>query len=910
MSFRQIDSANDALSVRKTRPTSDRDVSNMRPPSGQLGALSPPREESADEDRDVHPALRTSSPLKSSLKSSASKLRPDLHLSKGASEDEDALFTDNIITPPPPPRSPDRLSSGISPVKKQFEPLQSQAPYPISSSTYSIETRWPKNHQIKPRGTPTPTGPYNSEYDYPRQRDTSSQAPKAREEKNYSRQRASPTRSENNSPEYDQPRSRASPNRSETYSPEYSQTETPRVGYSHSQRRAPRAPAERLATTHKPGYDVPRPRSSPTSGDPSRPRTEYGIEYSPNESSHRLTSASSSKNGQRSTAPMTLNQVDGSPDSTPPQLATGLDPMIAFQPGMKILRAPSTMRSQPRSSHVDSDVTPAKLRSSVWRTSSRGSGDSVAMAHYEPMKASDSGSKPEKVAPDQMDGAADILITVPSSRSSVRDLRGEFEKRRVRDSQASSLPVSKSRIQPRAAVNKKNGQGKKPSWATPHKSSPKSTFTGRRGVRPCASRVMGLAAMFDTAAKASPYLPTPGGVVQQKRRETAGVVSPYTSNPSPHAPAQSMTSVSTPVSLLSPRRLSIHLSAAGSSGKKSLIPRLHNQSATPSTGKMERRVTPVSVVPRHDESRVSITISHKPSRMFTPSRLPVKKRVSPHEPPSLPQLDGLSSTKQSVLQLNAQQEIPPVGYYSCPIPQTKAIGGRREIPQLSQHSTSSRYSEERGHSRELSSLGPALSRVRSASSLRELIRSLRSELSSKNEDCAQLRFELEESRKMREVNEILLREDVDRGREETQKWRRRAEKAEKKLDKYEALAMQIKEARDRGPGRSGYRRGQQGNTADDYSFMSGSDQLTNSDRAASQPLTARMNQSVRRTPPVGANSANSMGTCDGFSECSSSTVVRTHVGPDENGPASGGGLWSAVDELVVFASPGLLDEPL
>lgn len=882
----------------------------MRPASGQLGALSPPREESAEENREVHPALRVTTPLKSSLKSSSSKIRPDASASRDASGDEEALSTDNGMTPPPPPRSPDRTASGISPVKKQLDSAQTQPRQQHSSSTYSSEARRPDYDPSRSRATPTPTGTYRSDYDYPRI--TPSRGPTIRSELGYARQRASPTRSETSyNAEYDQPRLRASPTRSESYSPEYNQDETPRAGQVQMPQRQTLSPAARLATTYKPGYDLPRPRSSPASGELSKPKTEYGVDYAGNECSHRCTSVSSFTNDQRSSYPRALTQVDGSPDRNSQQLPSDLDSMLTYQPGpgsgMKVLRAPSTMRSQPKMSHVDPDVTTAKLRSSVWRTSSRGSADSVVLADYEPVKDTGSGSKPERAAPDQMDGAADYNVSVPSSRGSFMDLRGEFEKRGIRDSQPSSLPVSKRRAQPRAVLVKKNGPTKKASWAGSHKSSPKSTFTGRIGVRPRASRVMGLAAMFDTAAKASPFIPTPGGALIKKRSETASVISPYTSNPSPRASVHSMTSVSTPVSLMSPTRLSIHLSPTGSNGKKSMIPRLQNPSATYSAGKAARHIT-AKPVPRDEESRI---ISATASRLFTPSRLPVKKKVSNCNLPSLPQFDGVSSAKQSVLKLNAQLEIRPGGHHSSPMPQTKTVGGGRGIPQLSQHSSSSSSSDERQHSRESTCISPTLSRVRSASSLRDQIRSLRTDLSSTTEECNYLRGELEDTRKKKEVNEILLREDLDRAKADAQRWRRRAERAEKKVEKYERLAMQIKDARDHGAGRQSYRREQQGDAADDFSFTSGSDKLTTiSDRAGSQPLTARMNQSVRRTPTVGANGANSMGTGDGFSECSSSTVVRTHVTPDENGLVSGGGLWTAVDELVDFASPGLLDEPV
>lgn len=878
MSFRQIDSTNDALSVRKTRPISARNVSNALTSSGPRGALSPPREESADEEREVHPAMRLRTPLKSSLKSSNSRCS-NLPNRRDQLSDKNTTPGGNNATPPPPPRSTSRVASGISPIKKHFETLEAQHRQRVPSPTHSSATRIPDHGQLRSRATPAPTGSHRPEYEQLQQRATPASTQTSSTGNDQSMQCATPPRSEAHSSECEEPRPEANPTLIGTPKAEYDENRC------------------RENTTRSKGYrsdyEQSKQRSTPISTETFKARTEYETQYAAAESPHRCTSVSSSTKEPRSAGPRALTQVDGSPERDLNQPSCNLDSMNEYQagPGVKILKAPSTMRSQPKMSYVDPEIAASKLRSSVWRTSSRNSADSASLSENELVKKAKSVSKPETTAPNQMDGAVDFIASVPSSRGSFIDLRGEFERRAVRDNQTSSLPVFKSRSQPRAVLTKINGQERKSSWASPRKPSPNCTSQGR--VKPGANKVMGLAAMFDTAAKASPLFPTLGGAIQERRRETAGVISPYTSNPSPRASLQSVTSVSTPISLMSPTRLSIHICTPGeSSGRKCMIPRLQHPSAMHSAGRTETYVCPISA--SRNDSRVSVKSSNNPSRLSTPSRLPVKKKLSDNESPRLPQFDGLSGTKQSLLKLTAQQEIRPVGFHSSPVPQIS--GGYSGIPRLSQQSISSRYSDEIGLSKELNSRSLTPSRGRNASSLRDQIRSLRTELSAKNEDCAQLRLELEESRKMKEVNEILLREDLDRARSDTQRWRRRAERAEKKVDKYERLAMQIKDARE-------YRE-QQRPCTDDYSFMSGSDHLTISDRAVSQPLTTRMNQSIRRTPPVGIDGASSSGAGDSFSECSGSTVVRNMVASDENGPAGVNGLWSVVDELIDFASPG------
>lgn len=841
MSFRQIDSNNDALSVRKTRPASTRNVSSTRPASGHLGALSPPREESAGED-DVHPAMRSLTPLKSSLKSPNTKALPEVQKRRDPISDENTCSESGQTYPPPRSQSPSRIASGISPIKKHFESLEAQPHHQAPPPNHASDTHHTGYNQARSPAAPSSTWNSRPEYDHPHYRTNPASIEISSTGNGKTRPKSDPSLSESLRTDYIEPPYRAKPSRRDSY---------------------------------KSRYDQSRPRPTLSSTKTAEPRSENRKEHVGSQRTRRRASASPLKGDPRSTASRALDQVDGSPERDSQQAVPFSNLMMAYQtgPGVKILKAPSTMRSQPKMSHVDPPIA-------------------------EPMKKPSSGSNPGNAARDQMDGAVDFVIPAPSSRSSVTDLKGEFEGRNSRNCETPSFPLLKSRSHPRAVLTKKKGMDRQSSLATPRKASPKPTLTGKLGVRPGANKVLGLAAIFDTAAQASPFVPTPGGSIQKKSRETARVISPYTSNPSPRASLQSLTSVSTPVSLMSPTRLSIHISTpAPSNGKKSMIPRLQDASANQKSFQTVRHMSSTSVLQR-DASQFSSKSSYIPSRLSTPSRLPVKKNISTNESPALPQFDGLSGTRKCLLKLTAQQEIHPVGFKSSPIPHV--YGGYNSPPRLSQQSTSSRYSDETALNRDSTALDLNLNQGCSASSLRDQIRSLRVELSAKNEDCAQLRLELEESRKMKEVSEILLREDLDRAKSDTQRWRRRAETAEKRIDKYERLAVQIKEARDHELNRDEYR-------ADEYSFISGSDHLT-TDRAASQPLTARMNQSVRRTLPICANGASSLGAGDSFSECSGSTVVRNAVATDENGPVGGSGLWRAVDELVDFACPALLEE--
>lgn len=613
-------------------------------------------------------------------------------------------------------------------------------------------------------------------------------------------------------------------------------------------------------------------------------------------------SRATSRDWKTSGAPKNMTQVDGSPER--PQPSCDLDPMVAYQvgPSFKVLKAPSTMRSQPKMSHVDPEAVPTKLRSSVWRTSSRGSATSGHECDNEQVDNQHFDIRRDNIVPDQIDGAGDFGPSSISCRLSLRDLKEDMVKRREA---ASLLPVAKSR--PHGLdLQSKPIQTTSPSFRG---AFAKPSLTNQAEMTPSVSKVRGLAAMFDTVAKTSPFVPTPGGVMQKKRRETARVVSPYTSNPSPRASLQTVTSVSTPVSLMSPSKNSISLlCAADSIGKRPSGP-LTNTPKPPlkdcsdKTDETDKQLRPPHS--RQNKSRRFGASSSFPSGIPTPSRLSGNKRDSGGESALLPQLDGSTKALKSPLRFTPQHEIRPTGYSPSAIPHITNDGSLKCLPRLPQYSMESFYSDDDVAEQEknLLSPSPSPSRSRNPSSLRDRIRSLRSELSAKNEDCAQLRLEFEEFRKTKEVSEILLKEDLDRARAEVMKWRRRAEMAERKIEKVERLAARIEDERQFGRGCE---------QAQDYSFLSGSDHLDIAEHSL-QPLTARMNQSVRRTPQADDNCVDLSSSIGGaLSDCSENTILRNITGTSRSGGsvANGSRLSSAVDELLDFASPGLANEPL
>lgn len=571
--------------------------------------------------------------------------------------------------------------------------------------------------------------------------------------------------------------------------------------------------------------------------------------------------------------PKNMTQVDGSPARSYREL----EPTVASS--FKVLKAPSTMRSQPKTSHVDPGAAPTKFRSSIWRASSRESATSGNECDDEQVNDQLSEIKRDTLTINQMDGARECGPLSLSCRPSFRDLKKEDSWRR--NEMASSLPVPKSR----------------PHASDVQLKQPEGTLS--------ASKVRGLAAMFDTAAKASPFVPTPGGAVQKKRRETARIISPYTSNASPRVSAQTATSVSTPACLMSPSKISVGLlGATDSIGKRSLIPRTPNlllKDNRDKTDAIEKHTG--SAQNGWNGSCLSGTSSTLPSRIPTPSRLPGKMKEFRGEP-TLPQLDGSAKSSHAPLRLTPQHATRPTGYSPSAIPQLTNGFRVGRLPRLPQHSTESFYSDDNimEHSKGLSLSSPRPIPSRNPSSLRERIRSLRSELSAKNEDCAQLRLEFEEFRKTKEVGEILLRENLDRARGEAAKWRRRAEKAERKVENFEILAARIQYER---------QLGRNGDPTRKYSFLSGSDHLDITEPSL-QPLTAKMNQSVRRTPQLDENCADPSNPIGGgVSDCSENTILRNITGTTSQGDGSvGSQIWGAVDDLVDFASPGLADECL
>lgn len=593
--------------------------------------------------------------------------------------------------------------------------------------------------------------------------------------------------------------------------------------------------------------------------------------------------------------PKPTNQVDlGEPPgkNLKPTFSCDLDSMTAYAvvPGSKILSGTSTMRYQPKTSHTDST---AELKNAG------SSSQSLKSTHEkEDSKAERLTTGPKHiVTPDQMDGAADIVLAGNLCRGSFRDLKNQFEGRQIAIHRPSSYPIWKSRSKANLLQhNDVHVQDQKPPMVTPRKASPVSAISGRGDLKRGAGKVMDLAAKFDSAAKASPLMPNVESVDYKHRREAAGLVSPYTSNPSP---LQSISSVSTPASLMCQSRDTMLLpSATIESARKSRIPRLpHVDSgerteceAGPATARAEFG-SQLGVVRAHPEQ----------ARLLTPSSPATKKEVSDEGSVSLVQLDGSSKIPRPHLTHTSRHELRPVTYYSSPIVPTTTCFGDSGLSRISQHSMTSACNEAPSNSQDVgspnlsSSPSRGFGRGRNASSLRDQVRSLRQELSSKNEDYAQLRLEFEENRKASQVNEILLREDLDRAQADLAKWKRRAERAENQVESFERMATRAQNIRVHSSGRS-----------HDFSFVSGlADDIDIVERSPQhQPLSARMNQSARRAPenirPTGTSAPMDS---DAISDCSGNTVVRNTNEAEE-------GHWASVDEMIGIATPALMDELL
>lgn len=574
--------------------------------------------------------------------------------------------------------------------------------------------------------------------------------------------------------------------------------------------------------------------------------------------------------------------------SLKPTFSCDLDSMTAYAvvPGAKILSGTSTMRYQPKTSHTDSAAELKSVGSSsrsLKSTLETGDNQAETLA-TEPLHI---------VTPDQMDGAADVVLTGNLCRGSFRDLKKQFEDRNAAVTRPSSYPIWKAGSRADLLQHKDaHAQGQRPSLITPHKVSPISAIGSRDDPKRGAGKVLGLAAKFDTAVKTSRFMPGVDGVEYKYRREAAGLVSPYTSNPSP---LQSITSASTPASLMCRSRDPMVLPSAVESNRKSRIPRPHH---VDSGSRLEREA--VAENSRADKGTPPDTIQTHSSNpiLLTPSKSANKKEISDTGSVSLAQLDGSSKIPRALPLLTSRPEITPVAYYSSPAVPTTSCAGNGGLPRLSQHSVASACSETLSYSQDVSShnlsLSPSkgLGRGRNASSLRDQLRGLRRELSSKNEEYAQLRLKFEENRKASQVSEILLREDLDRAKADLAKWKRRAERAESKVERLERTATRPLEIRAQSGGRN-----------HDFSFISGlPDDIDIGERSPQyQPLSARMNQSARRAPENIKPTGLSLMGNDAMSDCSGSTVVRNAHGAEE-------GHWASVDEMLEIPASTVMDD--
>lgn len=575
-----------------------------------------------------------------------------------------------------------------------------------------------------------------------------------------------------------------------------------------------------------------------------------------------------------------------------PTFGCDLDSMTAYAvvPGAKILSGTSTMRYQPKTSHTDSGAELRNVGSSSRSLKSTHEKDDNQAERPAPGSA-------HIVTTDQMDGAADIVLTGNLCRGSFRDLKDQFEGRQTAFYRPSSYPIwkrsSHARLPQHSDVPTPD---QKPLLTTPRKASPLSVISSRFDLKRGAGKVMDLAAKFDSAAKVSPFIPTVESAEHKHRRDAAGLVSPYTSNPSP---IQSVTPASTPASLMRQSRDTMHLpSTAVESARRSRIPRPQH---VESGGKSDHSGPAETARAESGYSLGTVRSHPAKSSLLTPSGSPTKRGPSDTSPASLAQVDGSSKIPRLPLTLASRHEIKPVAYYSSPIVPTTTCAGNSGSPKPPQHSMTSACKDTDSYSQDASSpnvdTSPSrsLGRGRNASSLRDQIRSLRQELSSKNEECAQLRLEFEENRKASQVSGILLREDLDHAKAELAKWKQRAERAESKAERLERMATRAQEIR-----------AQSGGRTHDCSFVSGlSDDIDIGERPLQiQPLSARMNQSARRAPENTRPTETSvmMGS-DAMSDCSGSTVVRNTYGAED-------GHWASVGEMIESASPALMDDLL
>lgn len=604
---------------------------------------------------------------------------------------------------------------------------------------------------------------------------------------------------------------RTTPLKSSLKSPTKNATDNPKAG----------EPTDHEKVSPKKKGEDPTMQSLYVSRVPTNPRESKAQDNGPTPSKHVAKSMTDSKptheakvdtprfrdfirSTPRAPKPTDQDGLDVAPGKNlKPTFSCDLDSMTAYAvvPGAKILSGTSTMRYQPKTSHTDSGAELRNVGSSSRSLKSTHEKDDIQAEKSAPGSA-------HIVTTDQMDGAADIVLTGNLCRGSFRDLKNQFEGRQTAFYRPSSYPIWKRSSHARLPQHSDVPiPDQKLLFTTPRKASPISATSSRFDLKRGAGKVMDLAAKFDSAAKISPFIPTVESAEHKHRRDAAGLVSPYTSNASP---IQSVTPASTPASLMRQSRDTMHLpSTAVESARKSRIPR-----------------------PQHVESGGK-------------------------------------------------------GDHSGPAATARTESGY-SLGTVRSHPAKSSLPIDTSPSR-------SLGRGRNASSLRDQIRSLRQELSSKNEECAQLRLEFEENRKASQVSGILLREDLDHAKAELAKWKRRAERAESKAERLERMATRAQEIRAQSGGRS-----------HDFSFVSGlPDDIDVGERPLQvQPLSARMNQSARRAPENTRPTETSvmMGN-DAMSDCSGSTVVRNTYGAED-------GHWASVGEMIESAAPALMDDLL
>ncbi|PSS00777.1 hypothetical protein BD289DRAFT_423281 [Coniella lustricola] len=525
--------------------------------------------------------------------------------------------------------------------------------------------------------------------------------------------------------------------------------------------------------------------------------------------------------------------------------------------------------SRPKTAKDEPPISPARLSSSMRRLPTQDSDYSDVATDEQLANDADALIRSSRRSPDQMDGVNDFGLTGSPCSKLCGDAKDNMATQGV--NLATQCPPSlqpKSLFHQKEALINKYRQSNKLSMLESQQNS--QTITDNQAdAESGANKVRGLAAMFDSAAKASSFIPTPDGLVQRKRKEAARVVSPYMRNPIPRASCMQDTPLSAPVPLTECSRISITLEAPRGQ---------YEQNHKIQTG----------------HSLVAIGNLRQSEDRSTPSRLPIRKKASGPSSAPLPQFD--CSFKPTRLTRRTGQK----GYHFTPTPSSRTRNGYQvRSPFFSQDPPSNKI-ENQGISTASTSSSLSMRRSHNTTSLRDQIHNLKLALSAKAEDFAQLLFELEEVKSVEKVQQDQLRDDLDRAREDSEQWRRRAEKAEERVVELEWSNMHIEGAK--GSRHSLLNR----RTENNYSLNHGLAHV-NSENYSAQKLTAKMNQSPRRTfasSPRNVSGADRVG--DILSECSSSTVVRNisnkeaEIQEDRH--------WDETGEMHHFVPPELTGE--